>query len=121
MVTQRKQTGGSGRGNGGKEEPPEIQPIRVIFMFPVLSENSKRPMCLQELMALGQMVSCSLRLGLPRGAARRGLCPQPKEGLKVEGAGAQGSRAEERKGPSHALGISLGLSLGRERELFPLQ
>lgn len=26
----------------------------------------------------------------------------------MEGAGVQGSRAEEREGPSHALGISLG-------------
>lgn len=45
--------------------------------------------------------------------------PIAQEGLRVEGAEAQGSRAEGQEGPSHALGISLGLSLRRERELFP--
>lgn len=62
-------------------KPPAIQPTRVIFTFPVLPENSKRPRSPQELMALGQTVFCSLRLRLLQAATQRGHCPQPKRAL----------------------------------------
>lgn len=45
--------------------------------------------------------------------------PTAQGGLREEGARAQSFRAEGQEGPSHTLAISLDLSLGRERELFP--
>lgn len=58
---EKAEQGEWGRNKGGKEEPPEIQPIRVISMLPVLSENSRS---LQELAALGP-----LHLGMLQAAA----------------------------------------------------
>lgn len=61
-------------------------------------------------MALGQVVFWSLCLGLLQ--VRETTA---QEGLPMERAGTLGSRARGQEGPSDVLGISLGLSLGRER------